>query len=122
MLLTATDLANMRAMQEEAMPDTATISRRAAPGDSAGDWATTITTVGTSKCRVATRQGERQDKASGNMVAMESWVGHFPVDTDIQRGDQVQVSGRTFEVERVTGGNDWSTAVTVEFRETAGWG
>jgi head-tail adaptor len=98
-LLTTADIASLRALQEEAMPDSGVISRP--PGTSDGRGGTTTTTytvIGTVPVRVSPSGSFQQVIAGGRVAAKGDYLLTMPYGTDARAADRVAVSGRTFEV------------------------
>jgi hypothetical protein len=95
-MLSAAELAIMRAEQEAEMTLTMTV-KRASPQDNAlGTWSDNLQTAGVYKCRVATNRPQPYD-AGGRLA----WVSNPQITTewnaDIRPGDILEISdGRVF--------------------------
>ena len=107
-MLTADELTGMRETQALALPDTATITRPTRVSDGAGGFTTTPATVATAACRAA-RSRPREILGGEREVTLADWTLTFPYGTDVQAGDTVTSSGRTFQVIGILAGS-WETA------------
>ena len=110
MMLSADDLAGMRATQDDALPDTATIARPTRTTDGAGGYTTVLTTILTGiACRLA-KSRPREILAGDREVTYSDWVVTFPYATDVRAGDVLTISTRTYNV-LATAAGSWNTAV-----------
>jgi head-tail adaptor len=101
-MLTAADIASLRAAQEAALPETVTISRLTLADNGAGgfseSWATAATVSG--------RIGPYNRQASESIVAERlggraGYTVTLPALTDVREADRLVVGTRTFEVVQV---------------------
>lgn len=98
-MLTDGELAELQALDESTMTDTATISRPTRASDNAGGQTLTYATVATVACRLlrtGTRPGDGVT-AGRQQVATDTPL-HFPTGTDVRNADRITVGTRTFEV------------------------
>lgn len=108
-MLNAAELASMRATQAQALPNQATIVRRAyAPSDSGGQIEST--TLLTLPCRAATASAKDAALIAGQVVEKPLWRLTFAAGADVRSDDQIRVGGRAFEVLSLLAGGDWETA------------
>lgn len=113
-MLTATELANMRAAQIAALPGTCTISAKTETSDGMGgrteSWSTVASGVA---CRLSPMQAMGADVEA---VVMEHFQGRslwqltIPVTQAISHNNRVTVAGTTYEVVQVRDGGQWETA------------
>lgn len=111
-MLTASDLAFMRATQDEALPDTCTIQQKTLTSDGMGGytegWTDRATDVA---CRLAPatyRPGEQV--IAEQQVGSSLWQLTLPAGQVIEASDRVVVAGVTYEVVGVHSGGAWETA------------
>lgn len=100
-MLSAVEIAAMRALQDEALPDTCTIMRATSVSDGMGGMTSTWANVATDvACRLATTASYRPaEGVTADMVALT--VMHMltlPALTDIESADRVDVGGTVYEV------------------------
>jgi hypothetical protein len=110
-LLTAGELAAMRATADAALPDTCTISRPALVSDGAGGQTSTYSQVGgTIACRLSPAgvgtQSDEMELADRD-TSTTDWIVTLPAGTDVGEKDRVLTGGRTFEVTRVKAPMSW---------------
>lgn len=112
-MLTARELAEMRAVQAETLTDTATVTRRAYAADGLGGQ-TETTTAATLPCRVAPALFERDGAMVGGQVReIAQWRITFAAGADVRKDDRVAVSGAVYEVLAVYGPETRETARVV---------
>lgn len=124
MLLSAAELASMRATLNRTLPDTATIQRNTLQSDGSGgtEVASTATT-GPFACRVAipavtgTRSG-REEVIAGRLDAVGIWTITLPAGTDVKAQDRIIVGSRTFEVTVPLRPRSWQLSCRVLCTET----
>lgn len=98
-MLTAAEIADMRSTVEDALPDTALVSRRTLTPDGYGGASDSWATVATVACRVspdAFAGGERP--IAGGEQAIAAWLITLPAETDVTATDRIVIGARTFEV------------------------
>ena len=110
-MLTATELAAMRATQATAMPDTCVISRPTLTPDGAGGQTEGFATVATVACRVGPMGNRGEERAiAERMGAVTPYMVTVPTTTDVRTQDRIVVGARTFEVATVLDTEAWETA------------
>lgn len=98
-MLTADELAAMRATVEDALPDTAQVQRRTLVSDGAGGYTESWSTVATVACRVARGGQLPQERVIAERLTTTSiWTLTLPALTDVTAADRIVVASRTFEV------------------------
>ena len=108
-MLSAAELAQMRATQERTLVEACSIVRSTLASDGAGGQ-TSSTSAASSLCRVAPSNNMPQDRAmAGAQQAQVLWRVTLPASADVTPSDRIVVGARTFEVIGVYG--PWS-AVT----------
>lgn len=114
--LSASDLAELVAIDESTMTATATIRRYTSVSDGSGGTIDTYANVGASKCRVNASVSMREGSVSGELQNASDVVLHFPTGTDVRNKDQIIVGTHTFEVKRSVP-HTWQTSLRVEATE-----
>lgn len=101
-MLTADELAQLRADVAEAMPGTAVIKRPTNATDSSGMVTQTFAAVGTAMCRIDPASANdilRGTIHSGGREAMKTYhILTVPWSTDIEAGDRLVIGGITYEL------------------------
>jgi SPP1 family predicted phage head-tail adaptor len=110
-MLSADDLAAMRAIQGEALPDTATRTRKALVPDGMGGHTETPSTE-TYACRIAPTSG-RELEVAARVTSAVTFTVTLPYDADVVASDELTVNGRTFQIVAVLRGEAWQTALRV---------
>lgn len=119
-MLTAAELAAMRATQAEAMPDTCIVSRPTLTADGSGGQTEGWATAATVACRVAPMGARGAERAiAERMGAVMAYVVTVSTTTDVRSQDRIVVGARTFEVVTVLDGEAWETARRVACTEVA---
>lgn len=118
-MLTAGEIAAMKAVQVEALPATCTIQRSSRSANSIGErvvsWSTASSGVA---CRLAREQRAAQrGSMSQQSVVIGPWVLTVATTVDIRSGDRVIVGGVTYEVVDAAAGPSWETARRCELKE-----
>lgn len=99
-MLSAGELASIKAESLRAMPDIATVLRnsptKSATGGSIANWAT----AGTTRCRLGASVlgGGSESVQAGQPVSVMGYTLTVPPGTDIRTADRIQVGASTFEV------------------------
>lgn len=111
-MISAGELAAMRAAVATTLPDQCAIQRLVRVEDDAGGWTDTFATASTVACRVAGRDlqpAERELAARlGNRTA---FTVTLPPDADLRESDRIGWSGQVFEVLGVLAPRTWMTSV-----------
>lgn len=116
-MLTATELADMRAVQELAFPDTGTILRGTSSHNEIGEaviaWGTVASNLAM-RLMPASRRQSSLDVVNDQSTLVANWVVTIAYDGDIVTGDRVVVGGGTYDVIAVTDEFAWRTAVRAD--------
>ena len=117
-MLTASDLASLRATQESLMPDTCVIERRTLGArDAYADRSETWATVATVPCRLAIAAGGNSTgevvTAMQTLSAITSYALTVPWQTNVQGSDRVTVNGARYEVKATPKAVSYMTAKRV---------
>lgn len=108
-MLSATELATLRATQVQALPAVATITRRALASDGAGGQTETTSTT-TAACRAAVASAQQVELVAGQLNERTAWRITFAQGTDVRDTDMISVGGRSYEVLTILAGASWETA------------
>lgn len=108
-MITSTELAWMRAAQENAMPDTATITRHTHASDGAGG-STSTPSTSSSACRLMPAGSGTEELVAQGIAVKNGRIIVWPYGTDIQATDQVTIDGREFEIKAILRAGAWATA------------
>lgn len=120
-LLSTTEIADMRSVQNDTMPDTVVIWRYTSTSDSMGGMAETWAAVGTVSGRLAPAGGSgREQILADRLTAAEPWVITMPNGTTLYERDRLVIGARTFEVEYINAHAAWETALQVYGYEVGG--
>ena len=112
-MLTATELTDMQAVAEEALPDTATIQRKTRTADSIGGATVVWATLATVACRIASAGGSPQERLAAERLSPRSvYRITLPAATDIKAADRIVIDSSTYEVLGALVGS-WETAKRV---------
>lgn len=111
-MLDATELAAMRAVGLDSLPDTCSILRSTTSSDGRGGtedvWAAVYTAV---PCRMApiasTQSGAIEDNIAGRIAGENVWTLTLGWDQDIATSDRVLYDGRTFEISYIGADRSW---------------
>lgn len=99
-MLTAADLAGMRATLDTSLPDACVISRSVLVEDGSGGWTDTPVSINT-PCRVsplATAGRDFESYDAGRIVSSVPWVITFPFGMVVQPDDRITHMGNSYEV------------------------
>ena len=110
-MLDARDLADMRAAQALALPDTATRTRSMLVSDGMGGQTPSESTTSYA-CRLAPASG-RELEIAARMTSAVAFTITLPHDADVAADDVITVNGRAFQVVAVLQGGAWQTALRV---------
>jgi hypothetical protein len=113
-LLSTAELAEMRATQLEALPDTATILRRSLTSDGRGGQAESYSEAGSAACRISFEGGNKPimpDSVDGGRPApQERFIVTLPHDADVLETDRLTIGDDTFEIVTSLAARSWQTA------------
>jgi head-tail adaptor len=98
-MLSETELAMMRATQEEALQDTCTIQGDTEVSDGLGGFTKTSVTVATTVCRVGPTGRSPEERVIADRVSpVQTYTITLPALTSVLEKHRVVTGGRTFEV------------------------
>ena len=115
-MLTASELASMRATQAQAWPDAAShltpTTSLNALGEAVIAWGTAGTAIA---CRLAPVQAQtRISSVATETVTLPNWVVTMAYSGTVNPGDQLVISSRSYEVLNVKDDFNWRTALRIE--------
>jgi head-tail adaptor len=114
-MLTAADLSFMRDTQEDALPGTVVIQRHTLVSDGMGGATETWAAVGTAIGRIYPRRTQSAENIGGGQVHSHmQWWATFPVGTQVDAGDRLVYSDRSWEVIGTNNDEMWQSAVRCE--------
>ena len=104
----------MRATQEEAMPDLATIKRetRASDGFGGHDVSGLTTVASNVPARITPSQVMAAGGQADRYLELERWNVRMPYGTDLQDRDLIEWDGQTIRVHEVKYPRSWATAIS----------
>lgn len=109
-MLTDAQMTAMRAAQEAAMTQTATITRLTKSSDDMGGY-TQETSTATAACRIApTLNMPDATIYAGRLQEGLPWRVYFPTGTDVLEGDRLTVGSKDFEVLGILAPHTYETA------------
>ena len=119
MLLSAGEIAEMRATQAEAWPEVCTILRSTQTANAIGERVVSWSTVATGvSCRLAPSEGQsRQTPMAQQQTVIVTWWLTVATTVDLRSGDRVMVDGVVYEVVNAFDYGAWETALRCELRE-----
>jgi head-tail adaptor len=112
-VLTAAELAAMRAVQKAALPETATIRRATASRTTTGGTSLEWSDAGTAACRLSSRGVPQEYLEAGAARGVQYWMVTLPYGTDVRREDRLVIAARMLEVVGLASGGEWETAMRV---------
>ena len=114
-MLTTAELTAIKAVQDQAMPDTCTISRKSLTSDGMGGYTETWSDLATGvSCRLASARYRPEEAAIADKFAGRTlWMLTLPAGTDITNEDRVVISSTTYEVAGMLSAGSWKTALRV---------
>lgn len=121
-MLTASEIAGMRATLDQSLPGTAVIHRPTWTSDGQGGSTAVWAPAGTVIARVSpstTRQGV-EPVSGGGLTSESDWTATFPDGTDIRVTDRVVYGGASFEVIAHDRTRTWDLAVRVDLARIGG--
>ena len=117
-MLTAAQVASMRATQKRALPQTCTIQRLTSVSDGGGgrteSWADIADGV---PCRVAPVAGGETGTSGDRIVDESTHVITLPAGEDVTEADRIVVDDQTYNVTLVRRRGPWETSRRVEAKE-----
>lgn len=118
-MLSAAEIADMRAVQGEALPDACEVQRSVRATNAIGEvtvsWETVASDVA---CRLAkSQQQARQTALAQQQTVISPWILTTATTVDLRNGDRVIVASVTYEIVDVTAGPAWETAQRCELKE-----
>ena len=119
-MLSAAEVAAMRSVQAQALPDTCTISRKSSSSDGRGGQTVSYTPYATGvPCRLGRAgSGSGSETIDAEKVQQKTpWVVTFEYDQDVRNTDCIVVGTRTFEVVNGEPHEAWTTALRVQVEE-----
>lgn len=121
-LLTSAEIADMRATETLALPDTCTISRKTLAGDGRGGntatWANAATNVACRLGRSGSKSGIETIDAD-KLQQQTPWVVTFAHNQDVRNTDRIVISSRTFEAISIEPHEAWTMALRVQCVEVS---
>jgi hypothetical protein len=117
-MLTATDLARMRTIQADFLPDSAQLRTRTQTADGQGGRTDTYTTTVVA-CRLRPMSGEQTQRFADQLAGVSGWVITLPVGTAVDEGDVIRIALIDYSVIGVTDKESWCTAVRAYARSVA---
>lgn len=109
-MLTSADLTWMKAAQNDALPDSGTITRPTSAADGAGGSTASTESLGPYDCRRAPANMGSEELAAYGIVATQAYIVTWAADRDVKVTDQVTIDGDTLEVKAVLDAGAWETA------------
>lgn len=107
-MLSADQLAAMKATINASFPDSATIQRPSNVSDGAGGWTSAVSTTGPHSCRVDPAGSTANEYMTVDEIFSSSaHIITFPAGTDVRAQDRIVVGARTFEVRGVLSPAAW---------------
>ena len=97
-MLSADEIAAMRATLVASLPEVASIERPTRVPDGAGGSTVSWQAVATYPARLAPAGGEDEREFAGRVAGRSLWRITLPAEADVRLDDRVAVGGRTFEV------------------------
>lgn len=109
-LLTAGDMAAMRAAQNAALPDTCTRTRTPLVADDMGGQKAGTPTVASYACRLSNRGVPAQYEAMGAVLGQQLWMVTLPYNADVIAEDVLTIGAQNMRVLGIASGGAWETA------------
>ena len=110
-MLSATDLAAMKATQATALPSTCSISRRVLSPDGLGGYSETWPTLTASvACRLSAHSAPTEAVMAERYGGRQTWMLTTPAGTDVTADDRVVIDSVTYEVVGIASAGAWETA------------
>ena len=97
-MLSADEIAAMRATATASLPETVVVQRATRAADGAGGQAVSWSPAGTYPGRRAPAGGEEEREFAGRLAGRSLWRITLPAEADVRLDDRVVVATRRFEV------------------------
>lgn len=118
-MISAAELASLRATLTTSLPGTVTVTRSSVTSDGFGGQTEAWAAIGTVAARVSPTGSGSESITAGGVVAVAPWTVTLPWGTDITERDRMAYGGQTLEVISTSTPRDWGTAVRCDCREVA---
>lgn len=115
-LLTAGDIARMRDVLDQSLPDTCVIQGGTIVDDLGGGGSTTWANRGTVDCRLSPMTGSEREVAD-RLSEDAQWLITVPAETVVDTNSRVVISGTSFEVLARRAPRSWEVATVLEAQE-----
>ena len=114
-MLSAGEIAGLRAAFEQTFDETCTIKRLGEVNDGGGRRIASYTTVATTACVRAPYDSQGREGTQGDRVTpSDRWILTLPSGTDVRSSDRLVVGDTTYEVVAVRGARTWEITRRVE--------
>lgn len=114
-MLSAAELASMRAVEATAMSSTAIIYRYTPSADGLGGFTQAWAAVGTVVCDLwPANRGMQETPGGAQLLSRGEWYITVPYDTVVTAKDRIKIGSRSFEVTFVPNNRSWDTGLRVE--------
>lgn len=120
-MLSAGELAGMRATVGDVLVESCAIGRRAEGSDSGGGQTVTWPAFATVDCARAPlgQQGSGEELQGDRVTAEAEWIMTLPQGTDVRTSDRLTIGGTVYEVLAVRATRTWELARRVECKRVA---
>jgi len=118
-MLSAAELASLRATLTTSLPGTVTVTRSSVTADGFGGQTEAWAAIGTVAARVSPTGNGQENITAGGVIAVAPWTVTMPYGTNITERDRLTYQGQTLEVITTSSPRDWGTAVRCDCREVA---
>lgn len=116
-LLSAADLAGMRATVATALPDVGTLFQPSPASDGQGGTHNSWTDVGQVACRLLPMpRGKSEELVADHVSAQDEWELHLPLGTIINVSWRVEISSQSYEVIGINDPRTWELDELVRVR------
>lgn len=109
-LLTEADLAAMRAVQNEALPDACTRTRTPLVTDGMGGQKAGTADTESYACRLSNRGVPSQYQAMGAALGQQLWIVTLAHNADVVAEDVLTIGAQSMRVLGIASGGQWETA------------
>lgn len=98
-LISARQMARVRRVNEQFMPDSATVLRRTLSDDGRGGKLATYAETGTIRCRVSYSPMDSKDREVGGRIKpVQRIFVSFAIDADVLETDRLTIKGVTYDI------------------------
>ncbi|MEL7626979.1 MAG: phage head closure protein [Anaerolineaceae bacterium] len=97
-LLSAVQLAELQAVQAMNLPEIAQIRALTKTDDGQGGYSEEFVTRATVNARIGEPKGDKEREVAGKYDVGKTLVITFPVDTELEPDDQIQINGVNYRV------------------------